>query len=542
MSKRRKASNGSGSFERRAGNVAWVRVSLPTAVPGAKPERRRLPIAGSERMNDAEARREAKKLARDVADGKIVFDAPVKSKAPAVGSILTNRQLGAKWTSGELFKAYGNVNRLKIKAGAKIDAWCLNAHAYEVRMPDGRAFGDLPVAETTEEHATLVMAAMPPEQRAETKIKQYNRLHRMFDLAIFPLRIRKDNPVTRYLRPSRDADKLFCFLYPAEVVALLRGTNAKAEVAVPIGRRMLYALGIYTGQRKGSLFALKWKHVDFDHGTLASFKTKTGAAQYFVADRGLMALLEAWDVYCGEPGDDEPIVPEDAVAYEPKRLATALRDDLHAVGVTRAILFEENELNVEPLRFHDLRSTFCTWSRRLGRSDAWISERTGHEPTGDMISRYDRGAQTLSDLQYAPFPDVSDAVPELAKIRATLATRLAKAPDPAKKLAAENVATSSTSVVGAIGFEPTTPTVSSEKTVPTTLSVVEQTHTYESPSAPSQPSKPVGNVVDNEADASLVSQCTDGGDETEALRARIAELERLVTALTSPKPTLKLVR
>jgi hypothetical protein len=114
------------------------------------------------------------------------------------------------------------------------------------------------------------------------------------------------------------------------------------------------------------------------------------------------------------------------VGYDRKRLATALRDDLTAVGVTRAILFEENAPNVEPLRFHDLRSTFCTWARRAAKSDAWISERTGHELSGDMISRYDRGAQTLADLDYEPFPDVSGAVPELAEIVTRLHTQLHK--------------------------------------------------------------------------------------------------------------------
>jgi hypothetical protein len=67
-----------------------------------------------------------------------------------------------------------------------------------------------------------------------------------------------------------------------------------------------------------------------------------------------------------------------------------------AAGVTRAILFEENADNVEALRFHDLRSTFCTWARRAGKSDAWISERTGHEVTVSMINRYDRGARRRS--------------------------------------------------------------------------------------------------------------------------------------------------
>jgi integrase len=290
-------------------------------------------------------------------------------------------------------------------------------------------------------------------------VKQYNRLHRLFDLAIFPARIRKDgsNPVTRYLRPSPDAGKLFCFLYPTEVLSLLR---CSGDQGIPLARRVLYALAVYTGQRKGSLFALKWKHADFDHGTLASFKTKTGAAQYFVGDRGLMALLQAWHAYQGKPGDDESIVRAADIGCEPKRLATELRVDLKTAKITRSILFEEDAPNVEPLRFHDLRSTFCTWARREGKSDTWISERTGHEPTGDMINRYDRGAQTLADLDYAPFPDVSRAVPELVEKAGRLATRLAtEARDPEGPTAESSVIPEAF-VVGARGFEPPTPTVS----------------------------------------------------------------------------------
>ena len=176
-----------------------------------------------------------------------------------------------------------------------------------------------------------------------------------------------------------------------------------------------------------------------------------------MADPGLMLILQAWHEHLGKPGDEEPIVPPAAVDYEPKRLATALREDLKAVGVTRSILFEEDAPNVEALRFHDLRSTFCTWARRAGKSDAWIGERTGHELTGSMISRYDRGAQTLADLEYAPFPDIRAAVPEL---RGRLHTRLHTLSEDPR---AGEEATSTIPpayLVGAIGFEPTTPTVS----------------------------------------------------------------------------------
>jgi hypothetical protein len=35
--------------------------------------------------------------------------------------------------------------------------------------------------------------------------------------------------------------------------------------------------------------------------------------------------------------------------------------------------------------------------------------------TPEMRARYARAARTLADLRYAPFPDISEAIPELAK-------------------------------------------------------------------------------------------------------------------------------
>ena len=138
-----------------------------------------------------------------------------------------------------------------------------------------------------------------------------------------------------------------------------------------------------------------------------------------------MAVLKAWRTFKGDPGDDEPMVTDSDVAPDRGRLAVTLREDLKVAGVTRAILFEDEAPNDEPLRFHVLRSSSCTLARRTGKSDAWISERTGHELSGDMINRYDRGAQTLADLAYAPFPDITHAIPGPCHIVDRLTTRLA---------------------------------------------------------------------------------------------------------------------
>lgn len=472
MKQRAKAANGAGAVERR-GNRWWARISLPDG------RRKRVPLPNSEKMSEAMAREKAAFYGEQVRLGKIVFDAtPRRRKGAAVPSptapALTVRQLGTAWTSGELLKRFGGVNRLRVKATAKIDAWTLKKHAYEVktRGPSAPAFGDLPVADVTTDDISVIMGTHSQSLRAQTRTHTYQRLRRLFDLAIFPLKLRPEgsNPVTRYVRPERDADMLFCFLYPTEVLALLRGTNAKGDIVVPLARRVLYALGTYTGQRKASLLAMRWKHVDFTHGTLASFKTKTGRAQYFVGDPGLMAVLEAWHARCGKPPGDSPIVigpkrPKkgDArdirdVEHEVRRLATALRADLKAVGVTRELLFEEEAPNVELLRFHDLRSTFCTWARREGKSDVWISERTGHDVSGGMISRYDRGAQTLADLGYQPFADITGAFPDLPALAKPLAKDDEKGPGNPDVESPKTAGNSDISeVVGARGFEPPTP-------------------------------------------------------------------------------------
>src|SRR5258708_10449967 len=132
MSKR-KAANGDGSIEWRKG-IAWVRIALPRA-PGEPLQRKRLPIVASDKMSEGQVRKAAVKLAADVRAGRVIIDAKPRSggAAPSVSPVLTVRQLGEKWTSGELVTTYGNVNRLRTKAGAQIDAWCLKANAYEVK-------------------------------------------------------------------------------------------------------------------------------------------------------------------------------------------------------------------------------------------------------------------------------------------------------------------------------------------------------------------------------------------------------------------------
>jgi integrase len=423
MSKK-KAANSSGSIEWRKG-IAWVRIALPRA-PGEQLQRKRLPVVGSDKMTEGQARKAAVKLAADVRAGRVIIDEKPRADSLPSSAALTVRQLASRWTSGALFETYGPVNRLRVKASAYIDRVTLEKHAMGVktRGPTGPDFGDLGVAAVTTKDVIAVMAAQPKEHRAQTRLHTYQRLRRIFDLAIFPLQLRRDgdNPVSRYLRPAPDVEKEFLYLFPGELLALL----ACSEEKIRLARRVLYALAVYSGFRRESLFSLTWGDLDVRNRSLVALKTKTGRPCFAEGDPpSLFVLLGAWHAHQGSPDAAAPIIPEAALGCRKHDLATVLRADLKAAGVTRDLLLSDANPGVEPLRFHDLRATFETWAQRAGWPQERIDRRTGHT-SEEMRQRYMRAASTIAELRMAVFPDLTSAVPELADEATRLATALAK--------------------------------------------------------------------------------------------------------------------
>ncbi|MBI5536865.1 MAG: tyrosine-type recombinase/integrase [Deltaproteobacteria bacterium] len=363
---------------------------------------------GANLTEAALARKRAETLGK-LRRGELVFDAKGDLVDRSLGGSLSRvRDLATAWTSGALLERFGKVNGLRELTSAKIIACTLEKHAFKIKTRGSRnpAFGDLPVAAVTEEDCLQVMSRH--KGSGQTRLHTYSRLHRLFDLAIFPCRMRKegDNPVTRYLRPSADSAKQYLFLYPDEMLALL------ACKRVPLGRRVLYALAAYAGLRKSTLHRLEWRDVDFDHRTITRSRCKGSPGNIFAMDPSLYGVLQAWHEHCGKPAPGKPVV-RDLGPDARHEQAQYLRDDLREAGVTRAVLFSDAP-DVAALRFHDLRATFVTWARRAAKSDAWISERTGHL-TKEMIDRYTRAAQTLADLGYDPFPDLTNAIPEFER-------------------------------------------------------------------------------------------------------------------------------
>jgi integrase len=394
---------GSGAPEWRNGHW-WVRVFLPDDT------RPRYRLCGD--VCECESMSEARRLDRCAAiserkRAEVTARMAADAKAQRAKR-LTVQQFGEQWTSGKLLELHGEVNGLKEKASVGDDESRLKRYVY----PE---IGSTAVADVTEQDIERVLAAAPRRVRGKRSLRRASKyqlfqvVRRMFDLAIRPGRLRDDSPVSDYLKPGKDSGKLYEFLYPSDVLDLLRCT------AIPVGRRVLYALAVYTGLRKGSLYALTWGRVDWQNGTLTSLRSKTGVTQVFSIDADLVEMLARWHAFQGRPPNGSRIVAGLDIDVKREHEATVLRDDLRAAGVTREDLgLSGDELpdNAQPIRFHDLRATFVTWAKRAGRGNGWIGDRTGHL-TPEMVARYDRGARRLADLRYDPFPSLDKAIPEL---------------------------------------------------------------------------------------------------------------------------------
>jgi hypothetical protein len=92
------------------------------------------------------------------------------------------------------------------------------------------------------------------------------------------------------------------------------------------------------------------------------------------------------------------VFAEGGIPLNVEHLAEQLRRDLWRVGVRRPQLHESTKGH-QRIRAHDLRATLVTISPATGKSETWISDRTGHR-FHEMIETYRRRSRTrnLGDL------------------------------------------------------------------------------------------------------------------------------------------------
>jgi hypothetical protein len=95
------------------------------------------------------------------------------------------------------------------------------------------------------------------------------------------------------------------------------------------------------------------------------------------------------------------------------------------------------------MRVHDLRGSFVTVNLANGKSEAWMSDRTGHLKRDDQSVQ--RTARTFAELKAGDFAQLDAAIPELA------------APPIAHGIAHER-SNRLKSLASPAGFEPASPT------------------------------------------------------------------------------------
>ena len=350
---------------------------------------------------DAEGMRKLARLVERIATGK---EPGLAKRHTARRDGITVAELAKLWTTGDLAKQY--PDHVKVKKTSDDDARIL-AWFGKVRTPDGSTFGDRPVASVTLDECDHVMGALPKSAQAPATRRQYAQaLRKLLVYAVYPLRLLPAVPIPKGWLPKCGSDKAKAWLYPAEDFALMQYRD------VPLVRRLLYGLLVREGMRLGEALALMWPDVDLERGVVRLDTNKTNDPRSWALGEDVTRALEAWRKLRGKKAEKVPHVFPPALVGHPADLARLLREGLSQAGVERPELTEPKPGRML-LRVHDLRGSFVTLALASGKTEAWVTDRTGHKSSA-MIYLYKRASRTAAELSLGWFAPLDEAIPELA--------------------------------------------------------------------------------------------------------------------------------
>ncbi len=335
------------------------------------------------RAGEADARgfRDLVRVAEGLAAGKL------KRAPKAKGSAMTFQAVGDDWTSGELHRRFPDY--VKAKTTSDDDASRL-ARLYD-------KIGDIPLASFTEEHAELAMSNLPAKLSSASRRHYAQTIAKVLRLAVYPLRIIERSPLPEGFLPKVKSKQAKSYLYPNEEAQLL------GCLEVPLARRILYGFLAREGCRVSEALGLTWENVDLDHGTVTLDRNKTATPRVWALSPDVVIALELYRT------DDSTGLIFPGIEYS--RQAERFRDDLKEAGINRPELTAKSDVRL-PIRVHDLRGTFVTLALANGRSETWVSDRTGHT-SSVMINRYKRQARTAQELGLGSLAPMDQTIPEL---------------------------------------------------------------------------------------------------------------------------------
>lgn len=309
-------------------------------------------------------------------------------------------ELAKKWLSGELHKAYPDhvldVDHDKNGNRARLTKYIL-PHVQ-----------DVPLKAFTLDHAEDVMRKELPA-RSRRHIAQL--LVRICRLAVYPARIITHSPIPLGWLPKPLKPRMGLYLYPEEDALLL------ACKRVPVARRMLEGFLAREGMRASEALGLEWRDLDLKRGVLRLEENKTDDPRAWALNPGVAEALRRWKKLVPKDAKLVFVTPDGAPIVNDRHVALRLRSDLKKAGVEREVLFESSERRMR-LRAHDLRATFITLSLANGKTEQWVSDRTGHK-SSVMIQRYRRAARQAEELRLGELRPMFEAIPEVAEVQAS---------------------------------------------------------------------------------------------------------------------------
>ncbi|WP_437620668.1 tyrosine-type recombinase/integrase [Sorangium sp. So ce1151] len=254
----------------------------------------------------------------------------------------------------------------------------------------------------TLDRADRAISMLPAHLEASSRQGIAKVIHRTLALATYPARIIANNPLPRGWIPKADDNKAKGSLYPDEDRHLM------AAVDVPLSYRIYYGFLIREGMRADEAGRLEPSDLELERGAVVLDENKTDDPRAWALSPDVVRALRAYFAMCP---------PKERVFMGPsgplpgRNGAQNFRNHLRRAGIRRPELFETTDSRLN-IRLHDTRATFITIKLANGRTETWISDRTGHK-SSRQIHHYKRAARKVAELGLGDFAPLDEAIPEL---------------------------------------------------------------------------------------------------------------------------------
>jgi integrase len=356
---------------------------------------RRIPIHFPLGTSEADAERQAAEWSEMARRGELVFEGKGKVGAPGE----TFAQYASRWLEHRAGRGLASV---------RVDRSALDTHVTPLLGP--KRMRDMAPDDVRAVVERLDDKVAAGEMSAKWASNVWCTLHKLLTDArrskVRALRVLSADPLHDVEPPDHGAERLTCFLFPAEMLQLLACND------VDQGVLEWCAMQTWLTLRPAELFGLDGESVDLAHWfahvhqsrdleTLETKATKTGRDRRVPIEPSIRPLVVSLVDRAGRG----PLFP--TLPFRANAASDELRAWLKVARVDRAALHTSDRTR-RALRLYDLRSTGATWCAARGDSGPSIQERLGHADYR-QTQAYVRAVNVIRDAFGEPFPPLPAA-------------------------------------------------------------------------------------------------------------------------------------